>query len=107
MPKFDCVVSTKVERTPRVMQLEGLFELAPTQTSELRWAGNLPLEDRPWSIGMIVGPSGAGKSTLARQLFGDRLITGYDWDQDHSIVDDFPRELGIKEITGLLSQIGF
>jgi hypothetical protein len=89
------------------MQLEGLFELPPSQKSELRWAGSLPLEEKPWSIGMIVGPSGAGKSTLARQLFEKELITGFDWSPDRSCVDDFPKTMGIKEITGLLSQVGF
>lgn len=107
MPQFDCLVSTPVQRTARVLQLEGLFELPPTQTSELRWTGVLPIEDRPWSVGMIVGPSGSGKSTLARQMFSDKLITGYEWSPDRSIVDDFPSGMGIKDITGLLSQVGF
>jgi len=107
MPKFDIVVSTPVQRTPRVMQLEGLFDLPPTKRSEIRWNGALPVEDRPWSIGMIVGPSGAGKSTLAREIFGAELVTGHQWSPDRSIVDDFPKSMGIKDVTGLLSQVGF
>lgn len=107
MPKFDFVVSTPVQRSPRVMQLEGLFELPPSQKSELRWSGDLPLEGKPWAIGMIVGPSGAGKSTLARQLFERELVTGFAWAPGRSCVDDFPKAMGIKEITGLLSQVGF
>jgi len=89
------------------MQLEGMFELPPTLKSELRWTGELPIESRPWSIGMIVGPSGSGKSTLTREMFGDKLISGYDWSPDRSIVDDFPASMGIKQITALLSQVGF
>jgi ABC-type ATPase involved in cell division len=89
------------------MQLEGLFEIPPTQVSELRWTGELPIESRPWHIGMIIGPSGAGKSTLAREMFADNLISGYAWSPDRSIVDDFPIEMGIKQITALLSQVGF
>lgn len=107
MPIFDCVISTPVNRTPRVMQLEGMFELAPTQKSELRWTGELPLDEREWSIGMIVGPSGSGKSTLAREMFGDKIISGFEWSRDKSIIDDFPDALGIKQITGILSQVGF
>jgi hypothetical protein len=107
VPKFDCVVSTPVQRTPRVLQMEGLFEIPPTRKSELRWTGELPLESRPWSIGMIVGPSGSGKSTLAREMFGDRLVTGFEWSPDKSIVDDFPTGMSIKTVTGLLSQVGF
>src|ERR1035441_1967268 len=89
------------------MQLEGLFEVAPTQKSELRWQGELPIESRPWNVGMIVGPSGCGKSTLAREMFGKELIQGFDWSPNKSIVDDFPASMGIKEITALLSQVGF
>lgn len=107
MPKFDFVVSANVQRTARVMQLEGLFELPPTQRSEVRWAGEIPIDTKPWSIGMIVGPSGAGKTTLAKQLFGKDLITGFDWSHDKSILDDFPSNMGIKDVTGLLSQVGF
>lgn len=107
MPKFDCVVSSPIVRTPRVVQMEGLFEVAPTQKSELHWTGELPLETRPWQIGMIVGPSGCGKSTLARQMFGRELINGYEWSTDRSILDEFPAKMGIKEVTGLLSQVGF
>lgn len=107
MPQFDCVVSTPVQRTARVLQLEGMFELPPTQRSEIHWQGVIPIEDRAWSIGIIVGPSGAGKSTLARQMFGDELVNGFDWSHGKSIVDDFPKGMGIKEITSLLSQVGF
>lgn len=107
MPKFDFVISSSIKRSNRVLQMEGIFELPPSQRSEIRWAGDLPLENRPWSIGMIVGPSGAGKTTLARQLFGDKIINGYDWGHENSIIDDFPSSAGIKDITGYLSQVGF
>ena len=107
MPKFDLVVSTNVKRSARVMQLEGLFELSPTKKSELRWSGELPLDEQAWQIGMIVGPSGCGKSTMARGVFGDNLISGFEWDSSSSIVDAFPKGMSIKEITGILSQVGF
>jgi hypothetical protein len=107
MPKFDLIVSVDVKRTPRLMQLEGLFDLAPTKRSELRWQGELPLDDQPWQIGMIVGPSGCGKSTLARGIFPDDLLHGFEWHADKSVVDSFPAKMPIKEITTLLSQVGF
>ena len=107
MPKFDLVVSTEVLRTARVMQLEGIFEVAPTLRSELRWKGELPIEGREWSIGMIVGPSGSGKSTLARQVFQKELVNGFEWHPDKSILDAFPADMSIKQITGLLSRVGF
>lgn len=53
MPKFDFVISSSIKRSNRVLQMEGIFELPPSQKSEIRWAGDLPLENRPWSVGMI------------------------------------------------------
>jgi ABC-type thiamine transport system ATPase subunit len=107
VPRVDVLKRTAIVRSPRVLQLEGLFDVPPTSHSEERWSIDLPLDNRAWAIGAIVGPSGAGKSTIARELFGPHLVTGYDWPVDRSVVDAFPAGLGIKEITGLLSSVGF
>lgn len=107
MPRVDYVRETPIIRTPRVMQLEGLFDIPPANRSAYHTTLDLPLDSQSWNIGLIVGPSGSGKSTLARELFGPDLITGFDWPGDQSIVDGFPRSMGIKEITGLLSSVGF
>ena len=61
MPRADIVVHSKIERTPRVLQLEGLFDVPPAERSEQQWSVDLPLDDRDWNIGLIVGPSGSGK----------------------------------------------
>jgi ABC-type molybdenum transport system ATPase subunit/photorepair protein PhrA len=89
------------------LQLEGLFEVPPTRRSEVTWDVNLPLHQRPWNIGLIVGPSGSGKTTIARELFGADMVSGFDWPDDKALVDAFPQEMSIKEITGLLSSVGF
>jgi ABC-type lipoprotein export system ATPase subunit len=107
MPSLKFVKETTIERTARVMQLEGLFEIAPSVTSRVEWAVNLPIETFDWSIGVIVGPSGSGKSTLAKELFPKALMTDWNWDYNKSIIDSFPKTLSIKEITTLLSQVGF
>ncbi|MDE2100776.1 MAG: GNAT family N-acetyltransferase [Patescibacteria group bacterium] len=109
MPRIDCLRRVAIKRTARVKQLEGMFDVPPAERSESRWQVNLPLEERPWSIGLIVGPSGCGKSTLARELFGDALLASsrFEWPADKSIVDAFPAKMSIKEITGLLSAVGF
>jgi GNAT superfamily N-acetyltransferase len=107
MPRVDCVRRVAVQRSPRVMQLEGLFDLPPALESERRWQVELPLESRDWQLGLIVGPSGCGKSTLARELFGKAVVAGYDWPANRALVDAFPATLGIREITGLLSSVGF
>ena len=75
-----------------------------------------------WQIGVIVGPSGSGKTTLARKLFGSNFIERVEWPRDRAVIDCFNRtpsqhpfltgaarneELSIKEITGLLTAVGF
>lgn len=99
--------STPIVRSGRVMQLEGLFEVQPDVTSTVSWQASLPVEERPWKIGLIVGPSGSGKTTIARELFGQNIVAGYEWPQDRSIVDAFPAGMSVKDITHVLSSVGF
>jgi hypothetical protein len=70
-------VQSPISRTPRVLQLEGMFDLQAADHAALSWQVSLPIEEKPWHIGLIVGPSGCGKSgsfsTLA--FFGGRWWT--------------------------------
>lgn len=100
-------LQTPIHRTPRVAQIEGLFDLPPSKMSELAWTVELPLEEKPWHIGLIVGPSGSGKSTLARRLWPEAMASEPAWPRDQAIVDGFPKGMPIKEIVGLLSSVGF
>ncbi|HUB27554.1 MAG TPA: hypothetical protein VL992_19165, partial [Tepidisphaeraceae bacterium] len=92
--------SVAVLRTPRVQQLEGIFDVPPSQKSECRWTHHFTLPEH-WNIGIIVGPSGSGKSTLAREAFGEHLIDQWNWPPDKSIVDGFPAAMSIRDITAL------
>src|SRR6185312_9314192 len=107
VPRADLVVETPVKPTPRVLQLRGLFDLPEQKTSRVEWNVELPLEQADWNIGLIVGPSGCGKSTLARHLWPEQLAHEYAWPEDRSVVDGFPKEMGIKDITDVLSAVGF
>jgi ABC-type molybdenum transport system ATPase subunit/photorepair protein PhrA len=99
--------STAIQRTARVLQLEGLFDVPPAERVALTWEVMLPLEERNWNIGLIVGPSGCGKTSIAREVFGPAYTTGFTWPSNKSIVDAFPATMGIKDITLLLSSVGF
>lgn len=107
MPSVNIVRTTPIIKTPRVLQMEGIFELSPSERSEIQWEVNLPVEEKDWNIGLIVGPSGCGKTTVTRELFSDNIISGFEWSHNKSLVDDFPKGMGIKEITALLSSVGF
>jgi hypothetical protein len=98
-----------VERTPRFMQTCGKFDL-PTEAASVReWDVDVTLPDE-WSVAAITGASMSGKTTLARELFGQNSVVdaGYwTWPADKCIADGFPASMGIDEITGLLSAVGF
>lgn len=75
MPTIDISLATRVQRSARVMQLEGLFGLPAADHSTFALSVDLPLDERDWSIGLVVGPSGSGKSTVMREI-GLRLEAG-------------------------------
>jgi GNAT superfamily N-acetyltransferase len=102
-------VELAVLATPRVAQLRGLFDLPAEATSRLEWTVRLPLEERPWHIGLITGPSGCGKSTIARHLWPAELARSSNlaWPVGHALVDGFPAGMSIKDVAGLLSAVGF
>ncbi len=107
MPRLDLVKKTRVIRSPRVIQLEGMFGMSAETTSRQQWTVDLPIEKNEWNIGLIVGPSGCGKTTIARECFKNEIIREFNWYKQKSIIDSFPEEMGIKEITSLLSSVGF
>jgi ABC-type ATPase involved in cell division len=105
VPSIDLLAAVPIIRSGRVIQVEGQFDLARAEQAETRITAELPLDARPWQIGAIVGPSGSGKSTILRQLYGER--ERHRWDDDASVLDAFPRDMTIQEVTGALSSVGF
>jgi ABC-type transport system involved in cytochrome c biogenesis ATPase subunit len=102
-------VESAVVESPRVAQVRGLFDLPVAATERLTWEADLPLEARPWQIGLITGPSGCGKSTLARRLWPapHAAASSLSWPAERSLLDAFPEALSIQEIADLLSGVGF
>src|SRR5690242_10003312 len=100
-------VESPILESARVAQLRGMFDLAAEKSSRLRWTVALPLDERPWHIGLITGPSGCGKSTIARHFWPDHLHREFAWPRDAALLDGFPAALPIKDITALLSAVGF
>jgi len=108
-------VETPIATSPRVEQIRGMFDLPRESASRLAWDVSLPLQEKPWSIGLIVGPSGCGKSTIAKRLYpdlADRDTQGLPPDLaarlgNGAVVDAFPEGMPIQEIAALLSAVGF
>lgn len=101
-------VESPILESPRVAQLRGLFDLPADRTTRMEWDVTLPLSDRPWSVGLITGPSGCGKSTVARALWPDEAAraANLSWPDDRALIDAFPADLSIHDVTGLLSNVG-
>lgn len=104
MPRFDIIVDSKIDQTPRVLQLGGMFDVPIQQKLSHSWKGDLPIEEKDWSVGLIVGPSGSGKSTIAREVFGEREPLTW---RKKSVIDDFQKDLSMQDIAATCSAVGF
>jgi energy-coupling factor transporter ATP-binding protein EcfA2 len=102
--KVNVTVQSPVPNTARARQLEAMFDVPRAQTSTLSWSGDVPLDERDWSVGLIVGPSGSGKSTVSRSLFGEPQHN--DWTQG-SVVDGFPASATMEQIAEVCQAVGF
>lgn len=107
MPCVNIIKEINITRSPRVLQLEGMFDVPLTEKLSETWNVSLPLDEKSWNVGLIVGPSGSGKTTILKELFNKHIFNKFKWGKDESILDDFPKELGIKNIVELLSSVGF
>ena len=106
MQNVDVVVGCTTPPSTRALQVCGMFDCSPSARQEQRWHIECPMDERPWSIGLIVGPSGSGKTTVARSLFPTELQRTIEWD-DRSLVDNFPPDLSIDVVTRVLGSVGF
>lgn len=104
--KADITVSCPVTRSPRVLQVSGIFDVPVEAKTSLTLSADLPVEDRDWNLGLITGPSGSGKTTLARHLWPGAVAAERTWPDARALVDGFPEGMGIREITGLLGAAG-
>jgi len=106
---IDTVISreSNVTRSARVMQVESFFDMRGSEHSRVQIGVKMPLAEREWGVGLIVGPSGCGKTTIARELFSENYVKSYDWSENRSILDDFDKSLGIKDIISALTSVGF
>ena len=108
MPNFNHIVNVPYESTFRSKKVEGLFDLSPEKVLEKTWKVDMPIEDMDWSIGVVVGPSGSGKTSIGKVAFGaDKYHTGYDWHPSRSIIDNFPEDASVEDVTKVLSSVGF
>jgi len=64
---------------------------------------DLPIEERPWGVGVIVGPSGSGKTTLGKAI-GQLYEPA--WPKNRPIVDAIAPEGSFDAVASALSAVG-
>src|SRR5262245_11777991 len=131
MPTITVNLSAPIRRSFRVEQVAGMFDVPIEERMSHTLTAEVPEMDEDWTIGAIVGPSGSGKTTLARAAFGDALFKPRAWPRDRAIIDvlgeansecriqnaerttqdasafcNLNSELGIKQLTRLLTAVG-
>lgn len=99
-------LTSQVRPTARLLQVTGMMDIQTGDKTSTSLDVEVPIEDRPWSVGLVVGPSGSGKSSLARHLWADHVVGEQAWSHDAAIIDDFPAELGVRDVTKLLTSVG-
>ena len=68
---------------------------------------DMPFEDRPWSIGVVVGPSGSGKTSIGRRVFGaDAFYEPAGWAHDKPVVDCIAPGGSFDDVTAALASVG-
>lgn len=109
MSSFKHIITTDYKKTFRNEQIAGMFDIPASEKLKKEWDVNFPIEDfDAWNIGVIVGASGTGKTTLAKKLFNESsYFNGHEWDFNKSVVDCFKSDLKCKDITEILSKVGF
>jgi ABC-type transport system involved in cytochrome c biogenesis ATPase subunit len=64
---------------------------------------DLPLDDQPWRIGVIVGPSGSGKTSIGRAIGN---LYAPDWPQRKPIIDAITPGGAFDAVASALSAVG-
>lgn len=109
--KIDITLPPIVNDTPRVRQLQAMFDTPSYAGKSSRIVGTLDFPET-WNVGLITGPSGAGKSTLAKQIWG--TVAYPEWSKDRGVIEDFfvsshPDDPGpsMSDVTEALGSVGF
>jgi ABC-type ATPase with predicted acetyltransferase domain len=105
MPSFDIIKESNYRPTFRNESAKGQFDLSIESVKE-RFTGNIDIEGKSWSIGLIVGSSGSGKSTIAKQLFSENYIQSFQYGIE-SVLDEMPKNKTTEQITSVFNSVGF
>lgn len=104
MQDFNIVKRNTVATSFRLEKLRSDFGVQISHADE-HFAGKIEMPES-WQIGVIYGNSGTGKTTIAKELFGEDIITVFNWD-DNAVIDNFPKSMDVGDIQKLFYAVGF
>lgn len=84
--KIEMQLTTGVPDTFRTVAARSMYNVLPEQARTHEIKADVPLEDRPWTIGLVVGPSGSGKTSIGSKL--GSVWTGCEWSNTKAIIDE-------------------
>lgn len=85
----------------RAARVKSLFNVE--QGCNVQIAADLPLEERPWRVGVVVGPSGSGKTSIGRAI-GPLYAPA--WPANRPIIDAIDPRGSFDAVAGALSAVG-
>ncbi len=89
----------------RAARVKSLFNAESGATFAID--ATLPIEERPWSVGVVVGPSGSGKTSIGRRIFGpDAFYQPNGWRDDAPVVDCIAPSGSFDDVTAALASVG-
>lgn len=105
MPSFNIVKEIEPVDSFRVSSVKSAFDLKVEKVKE-QFKGNIDIEGKDWNVGLIVGGSGTGKTTIAKEVFGEKYITDFEY-SGGSIIDEMPKSKSVKEVEKQFTSVGF
>ncbi len=91
----------------RAARVQSLFNVDGEGGADFALRANLPLDEQPWSIGLVVGPSGSGKSSIGKAMWKGRHIRrSGGWPKGVALIDALAPEAAFDDVTAALSAVG-
>ena len=106
MPRVEAAVRCPIHDSFRVQQVAGMFDLPVAAEHSATFAAEVPADDEPWEIGLLVGPSGSGKTTIARKFWPTAYTAARGWPDDRAVIDAFAPG-PIHAVVAALTAVGF
>lgn len=107
MQNFDIIKkSTFDTKSFRCRSIVDIFGLNVTDTIVENFKGSLPINQKPWNVGIICGASGTGKTTIAKDVFKNDYMDNFSFG-NKAIIEEMPKNKTIEEITKVFNSVGF